>query len=121
LTDTGITATITPTSATSTIFVLVTYISRTSRINQRLGAKSRLFRDATQILDYVTFINTDMTGVSNSTLRHTGSISYLDSPATTSATTYKLQGAAENTSNSGVVVFQEQSMPSTITLFEIGA
>jgi len=46
---------------------------------------------------------------------------YLDSPATTSATTYKTQGKADDTANSGSARFQQGSNPSMITLIEIGA
>jgi hypothetical protein len=46
---------------------------------------------------------------------------YLDSPATTSATTYKMQGAVFSTANSGACNFQYGNNPSTITLLEIGA
>ena len=61
------------------------------------------------------------TGVTALETRHIVSISYLDSPATTSATTYKTQARAELITNSGAVYFQNGSKPSTITLMEIGA
>ena len=48
-------------------------------------------------------------------------ISILDNPATTSATTYKLQAAPENSVGGRSVRFQTDSGPSTITLLEIGA
>ena len=47
------------------------------------------------------------------------SISYLDSPATTSATTYKLQAA--KVLGSGIDFQGSNSNASTITLLEIGA
>ena len=46
------------------------------------------------------------------------SISYLDSPATTSATTYKTQIASE--ANSAGVIAQQYNEVSTIVLMEIG-
>jgi hypothetical protein len=48
-------------------------------------------------------------------------ISYLDSPSTTSAITYKTQGAVRYTANSGNVVFQPNTSTSTMILMEIGA
>jgi hypothetical protein len=49
------------------------------------------------------------------------SVSYVDSPATTSSTTYKTQGDVWSTANGGSVTFQDNSRVSTITLLEIGA
>ena len=46
---------------------------------------------------------------------------YLDSPATTSSITYKLQGAPPTTSGNATVVYQANSSRSSITLMEIGA
>jgi hypothetical protein len=46
---------------------------------------------------------------------------YYDSPATTSATTYKIQAKVDTTANSGTSTWQPSSNPSTITLLEIGA
>ena len=48
-------------------------------------------------------------------------MTYLDSPATTSATTYKVQGAVQLTANSANVVYQYSGGISTMTLLEIGA
>jgi hypothetical protein len=46
---------------------------------------------------------------------------YLDSPATTSSTTYKIQGRTEYTTDGGQVNFQKGSNVSTIIVMEIGA
>ena len=46
---------------------------------------------------------------------------YLDSPATTSATTYKVQMRSDGTGSSNVVTMQAQNATSTITLMEIAA
>ena len=48
-------------------------------------------------------------------------LTYLDSPATTSATTYKIQGRAYNTASSGQAQYQYSNGLSVITLMEIGA
>jgi hypothetical protein len=51
--------------------------------------------------------------------RHT--LVYLDSPSTTSATTYKTQGRIEVVVNDDKWIFQDGSAESSITLLEIGA
>ena len=53
--------------------------------------------------------------------RVVSSAMYLDSPATTSATTYKTQGAVDLTSSGGTSTYQLDSFPSNIILMEIGA
>jgi hypothetical protein len=118
-TDTGLTATITPSSATSKVLVLVSQngCSKTSA-NSDNAIQLRLLRGATNIIDFATF------GLlTNSALRLNGtsfSVDYLDSPATTSATTYKTQFNCQN--NSAAVLVQSVGTPrSTITLLEIGA
>jgi hypothetical protein len=47
------------------------------------------------------------------------SVSHLDSPATTSATTYKTQASVVNAAITST--FQNSSNPSSIILMEIGA
>jgi hypothetical protein len=49
------------------------------------------------------------------------SMSYLDSPATTSLTTYKTQFRIFDATSSGRCILQVSSTPSVITLLEIGA
>lgn len=121
--DTGLTATITPTASTSKILVIVNQQS-VMKDNQNATArvKIQLLRGATSILKMG-----DLTAYTNSTLwNNVGSVSatYLDSPATTSATTYKTQFASE--ANNAAVRVQgyandATSGVSTITLLEIGA
>ena len=60
-------------------------------------------------------------GATDTTLVQVGNMTYLDSPATTSATTYKTQIAVANTASSGYMRAQGDSVVSTITLMEIGA
>lgn len=116
-TDTGITATITPTSASSKVLVMVSG-SLYGDISSVVAAKYRLQRDATTALDL------NGTGIAYYWAGVTAAktnipIIYLDSPATTSATVYKVQGALG--SGGSTTAWQEGSSPSTITLMEIGA
>jgi hypothetical protein len=117
----GLTASITPSSATSKILVLVSanglYKSAGNADN---GVRLRLVRGATSIL-----IIESIVGWTNSLLANTtaSSTSYLDSPNTTSSTTYKVQIANYvNTASVGINLELGSVLPnSTITLLEIGA
>ncbi len=114
--DTNLTATITPTSATSKILVLVTQngSGKTSgTTNQSLDFQ--VLRGGTQIAKS----NSAYTNTSLNLTPSTISFNILDEPATTSATTYKTQfRSATGTSE---VRMQQNSDTSTIILMEIGA
>jgi len=116
--DSNLTATITPTAATSKVLVFVSqngcYKSAASATN---GVAIRLFRGATALNDLGYWVGSTNTAIQNSV----GGVSatYLDSPATTSATTYKTQIAASN--NTATVAVQYEGENSYITLMEIGA
>ena len=125
-TDTTLTATITPTSATSTILVLVSQYSFQGRVNQSINAAIRILRGGTAVFNdakdssRLTVIGSP-TGVTEMYLGLYTNLTYRDSPATTSATTYKTQGKVSTTADSASVTYQDNSTPSTITLLEIGA
>jgi hypothetical protein len=123
LADTTITASITPTASTSKILVIVNAEFFNNRLTTNTAAKARLLRGATTIVDYPddTFQFINAGGASSASWAGILPVTYLDSPATTSSTTYKLQGAVQTTANSCSVTFQYSSAPSTITLLEIGA
>ena len=113
--DTGLTATITPSSASSTILVLVEMAGLQKAVgNTYVGLK--LFRGATELA-----IIDDAVGSNNSSNQQSVGgvgINYLDTPATTAATTYKTQF------NSGAnisIVRVNNGGTSSITLMEIGA
>jgi len=118
--DTGLTATITPTSATSKILVIVSQMGVSKSGSTRMRLK--LLRNGTDILA-MGDINA-YTGAGD--FNNIGSVtsSYLDSPATTSAVTYKTQFCSQQ--NVSVVYVQNYASGanesvSTITLMEIGA
>jgi len=122
LTDTTITASITPSSASSKVLVILTGQFAASRSTTNVYVKAALKRGATTIADYPgnNYAGYNIpSGISY--LHLTQSIVYLDSPATTSSTTYKLQSAVEDTGSSGQVVYQNSSSQSQIVLLEIGA
>jgi hypothetical protein len=116
--DTTLTATITPTLNTSTILVLVNQNGiATEDGNASSGVGLKLLRGATDISLIATraTINFTTTGQFGTTL----STAYKDSPATTSATTYKTQFKNNVAANAAYV--QIDDVMSTITLLEIGA
>jgi len=117
--DTGLTATITPTLATSKILVIFNQngVSKgTGNASSRIDM--RLMRGATNILSVGSYFLYDGTNVE--IVGETISASYLDTPNTTSATTYKTQFM--NPVNGPTVVCQAINVhQSTITLLEIGA
>jgi hypothetical protein len=115
--DTGLTATITPTSATSKILVLVNQNGCSkSSANSGNALGIQVFRGATSIG------LSQNVGQTATTLRFNGlsvGFSILDAPATTSATTYKTQ--FKNDTAAAQVRVQEFSDLSCIVLLEIGA
>jgi hypothetical protein len=120
--DSTITATITPTSATSKVLVIVsahaTATKTASGVN--LAAKMRLMRDSTNVWEAErAFFLEHSTSSTDLGYAYSAGITYLDSPATTSAITYKIQGAYVV---GNAIIFQNAGISdSTITLLEIGA
>ena len=118
--DTGLTATITPTSATSTILVMVSQFCRAVRNSTQQGFGIKLLRGATDLWENP-YAGSIAANASTIEVHGVIPVIYRDSPATTSATTYKTQGKPYDNSSGGSAEYQFQSKPSTITLFEIGA
>ena len=114
--DTGISATITPKSSTSKILVF-TSVSGVAK-NNDTGVSLRLMRNGGQINVFEG--RAGETGTS--TFNNVGacSTSYLDSPATTSAVTYKVQFRSVR-NLSFVAVQKDTSSDSTMILIEISA
>ena len=120
--DTGLTVTITPSSAASKVLVFATCSGSFKNSGDVATALS------TNLLRGATIITTtgDANGYTNSSTRNdfgTLSLNFLDSPATTSATTYKVQFAS---SISGQIVAindysASNTAVSTIIVLEIGA
>ena len=123
MTDSGITATITPTLATSKILVIFSASCRAYRGANNANTNAQVLRGATQIIDMDNegFIGGQFSNATTVDMIGQYTNHVLDAPATTSATTYKLQGSFNTTLNSPLLVFQYQSTTSSITLMEIGA
>ena len=117
-TDTGLTATITPQFTTSKILVLVNHADCFKSASFSTNAITlKLLRGATDIQRIAT-----NNGYTNTTVENTFNVSgyCLDSPATTSATTYKTQ-YANLTATSQVGCQIGSNSVSTIILCEISA
>jgi len=113
--DTGLTATITPISSTSKILVLVSQRFFKTQASSA-GGTVYLQRGATNLLTDQRVCLNDTTSVGGD---QKWSCCYLDSPATTSATTYKTQFG--NTNTSGYFYVNLDSNQAQITLLEISA
>lgn len=113
--DTNLTATITPSSATSKILVMYGISWRKTSGAADNAVNFRLFRNATNISQ-----RTSM-GYNGSAIFNYGYVgsNILDTPATTSAITYKVQFASDN--NTASVSVHGSADISTIILMEIGA
>ena len=116
--DTTLTATITPSSATSKVLVIVTQNGVGKSGNTSLSL--RLFRGATALSTTLGNADTASTALN---VVGSSSITYLDSPATTSATTYKTQFKSDANVASAFVQIETGGVASqsSITLLEIGA
>jgi hypothetical protein len=112
--DTNLTASITPSATTSKVLVIVSQNGIYDSISDG-GTGLKLFRGATEIALIGERIGRDN---ALNTVSATGSIAYLDSPSTTSSTTYKTQFNSQQ----GVsqVQVQQANELSTIILMEIG-
>ena len=119
--DTGLTASITPTSSSSKILAFVS-INGCEKGNNTASIRFRLVRNSTDIFSFENIIF----GATSSPVAYGNtSTSYLDSPSTTSATTYKVQWNVSN--GSGTIYINNYGAGGagttncTLTLMEIAA
>ena len=123
-TDTGLSASITPTSSSNKILITTNqqyqWFKSGGAVDQGIGIK--LLRDSTTIWEppvgagpYYNYI--DNSGEHN----NYSNIIYLDSPATTSSVTYKTQGRPYTTADSGNAKFQTTDVVSAMILMEVVA
>jgi hypothetical protein len=116
--DTGLTASITPKFATSKILIIASVNGlEKSSANANNSIALRLLQNSTTLSTFIRYAL--WTNSTFSLVGSSGCINYLDSPATTSSTTYKLQFANEN--NGAAVTINSTGSASFITLMEIAA
>jgi len=117
--DTGLTATITPSSTTSKILISVSQ-NGCSKPAFDTSINLKLFRGSTEILLFGRFVSGNG-GASQANITSV-SASYLDSPTSTSALTYKTQFNNDTPAGTCYVQFGTTTFPaSTIMLMEIAA
>jgi len=117
--DTSLTATITPTDATSTVMVFVNVpVQCEKSASQNSGGHLlAVERGGSQLASTIARYD-DSAGTSNRDIYGTSSLMYMDSPATTSATTYTVQHAQEQ---SGTAYTFVNNLIGTLTLMEVSA
>jgi len=114
--DTGLSASITPQYSSSKVLVLVSQTFNKTTGNANNAVAAQLVRTTTVINSFAVatgYTGTALDGIFGISCTH------LDSPATTSATTYKTRVA--NFSASAAVGANPNSTTATITLIEISA
>jgi hypothetical protein len=120
--DSGLTATITPLFASSKILVLISQtITTYSNSSDRALAAIQTLRGATVVYSAGSYNFASLVDSASAGIYELGgfySVSLLDSPATTSATTYKTQ---VKTVSSTAVTCQPFSGTSSIVLLEVSA
>ena len=113
--DTNLTATITPASASNKVLVLVSQNGVIKSLGNAANSVGlRLVRGATTIFSPGLYFFYTGTAIDN--MGGVG-MTYLDSPSTTSSTTYKTQFNSQN--NSATAYVQDQGATSSIVLLEI--
>jgi len=115
----NVTASITPKFSTSKILVLAScaiYIAENGQGQVYYYGRCSLARGSTQLIEARMNINTGSTAITDGGVNLP--IMYLDSPATTSSTTYNIYISALNASFS---IGINSNAPSTLTLMEIAA
>ena len=115
-TDTGLNLSITPTSSTSKILIIITAYVRATGGGGNQYTYSKTWRGAVGSGTLLVNGFAAMGNFGSTDIRGVDSTSYLDAPATTSATTYRF---SLNSAYAGTVYLNSSTAPSTITLMEI--
>jgi hypothetical protein len=118
--DTGLTADITPASSSNKVLVIVSQTVQCQRDSDNdMQGHINIMRDSTEVGEWYYAVNED-TGDFGPAVK---TLTYLDSPSSTSALTYKTQIKGSTTSNSGSVRANQQLSSgesiSSIQLIEI--
>ena len=119
LADTGLSASITPTSTSSKILVLSTLPYKSD--TQATGVNFELLRGATNLGRFAQNVSRGIDETSNYLLAAFGqaTIIYLDSPSTTSATTYKVQFKPVRDTTSTAYINISGTCTSSMVLIEV--
>jgi len=117
--DTGLTASITPSSVSSKILVFAN-VSGIRKTTNNTWCELRLLKNSTVLFNMESSAGRNGSVTDNAV--GSSSTTYLDSPATTSATIYKVQFSSANNNTEAIInVAGNTGSTSTITLMEISA
>ena len=121
--DSGVTATITPSSSSNKIMVIASMQWMLIRDSTETDGNFKLLRDSTAISTHTGAVHTEADTTSQGRILAEGgyTIQVLDSPSTTSAITYKVQIATNRTANNAKMEVSRSDAPSCITLLEVVA
>jgi len=120
--DSGLTATITPKSTSSKILIQTSMVFRcAANAGHDAGIGFRIVRGSTNIWTSTTSyrVYTYESGSDAAQIRGSDKINYLDSPSSTSATVYKIQGIGYNAGSNTQIRLQDSGNQSSIILMEI--
>jgi hypothetical protein len=121
-TDIGLSATITPSAATSKVLAITSVSFEGYRNTSNQGVGAQLVRGSTAVFSPTPGgYELAYTNVGANYILGIYSLHYLDSPNTTSSTTYKIQGRVFTTNDGGTSKWQRNGATSVLTLLEIGA
>ena len=124
--DSGLSASITPSATSSKILVFVTQHYIVRRSSSSLGGSITLYRGSTKLTNDINGsdpykIHLNIKGASYVEQQGDFNTIYLDSPNTTSATTYKTMIGAAYGNSSALTGVSNDGTASYMTLLEIGA
>tara|TARA_R100000234_G_C4941534_1_gene153186 strand:+ start:174 stop:806 length:633 start_codon:yes stop_codon:yes gene_type:complete len=124
--DSGLSATITPSATGSKVLVFVTQHFIIRRSSSAFGGSITLYRGSTKLTNDINGsdpykIHLNITGASYVEQQNDFNVTYLDSPNTTSATTYKTMIGAAYGNNGALTGVSNDGTASYMTLLEIGA
>lgn len=122
-TDSGLSASITPSATTSKILVFIQQPYEAYRLTDQVGIGYQIVRGATNIVTTAKDNNWIYvgSGANAAQMKFSPTLMYMDSPSSTSSLTYKSQWALINTGNTGTLIMQTNNDVASITLMEIGA
>ena len=119
---TGLTASITPSATSSKVFVIITnpMLAWNRNVNSTDSGQglSKLYRDGSEVHDFYQFGYNDNSLIQRN-MRWNGTLTFMDSPATTSSVSYEQYIASIGTNYSTYSCYQNKT--ASITLMEVGA
>jgi hypothetical protein len=118
--DTNLSASITPSATSSKVLIMMGASWYVEVGANQVKTYAQILRGSTSILDFNVVAGFNMPNTSGTReLFGVRPFFYLDSPNTTSSTTYKLQGRVNSASSGATIRAQGEGSPSTIILMEV--